>query len=359
MVMNKGKSVLATAILSSVISLSYANEFIAIIGIEDAIAQKLGIIEKNITEWENVGLEYNCTSWSPNPNSIDYGESFTQSQDCSQNQSRTKDIYTLYNTGEEVYEKTLTENQTIIITNSQTAIGTKNYIDTTRNGDWSNWSDTGGHYDCGSWSPDPSTINYGESFTQTRSCSQNQERERYVYDVWADGNETLNTTEIESQTITEEESRGSVGTKNYVTSTSTSTGSWSNSGGVYSCSSWSPAASTIDSGTIFTQTRTCKQNQTQTVTTYNNWADGSQTINSTSSNSRTVNVDQTQTATGTKPVTGTWVKTGQDYGSTKYGCTGSWLSGTCSPIGVTQQIWVSAGQSSGVPICQKATFTCK
>ena len=43
----------------------------------------------------------------------------------------------------------------------------------------------------------------------------------------------------------------------------------------------------------------------------------------------------------------------------KYGCTGSWLSGSCSPIGATRTIWVSAGQSGGNPVCQKARFECQ
>jgi hypothetical protein len=35
---------------------------------------------------------------------------------------------------------------------------------------------------------------------------------------------------------------------------------WANNGGVYSCSAWSPDASTVDSGTWFTQTASCYQN---------------------------------------------------------------------------------------------------
>jgi hypothetical protein len=45
----------------------------------------------------------------------------------------------------------------------------------------------------------------------------------------------------------------------FVAYPSTYTG-WANNGGVYSCSAWSPAASTVTSGTWFTQTATCYQN---------------------------------------------------------------------------------------------------
>ncbi|WP_186295503.1 hypothetical protein [Vibrio cholerae] len=44
---------------------------------------------------------------------------------------------------------------------------------------------------------------------------------------------------------------------------------WSNSGGVYSCSGWSPSPSTVASGTGFTQTRICSQIQIRGITCKN------------------------------------------------------------------------------------------
>ncbi|MFB2351014.1 hypothetical protein ACETUS_27900, partial [Priestia megaterium] len=77
-----------------------------------------------------------------------------------------------------------------------------------------------------------------------------------------------------------------------------STTSWANVGGLYDCTTWSPATNTVDQGTEFTQTRTCKQNQQRNV---------SYTVASTGENpggawtdSQTINVSQSRPATGTK-----------------------------------------------------------
>jgi hypothetical protein len=139
------------------------------------------------------------------------------------------------------------------------------------------------------------------------------------------------------------------------------TAQWVNSGSSYGCSSWSPSTSTVPQGQTFTQSRTCKQNQVKTTQDYYIWSDGTKTpVPGTEiTEHRTITVTSTRTATGTQQVSGNWRKVYQNYGSMKYGCTGSWLSGSCSPIGATRTIWVSAGQSSGVPVCQEARFECQ
>ena len=112
-------------ILSMITTFSFANEFVSIIKFEETIAQKVGSATKNISEWTDINGTYDCSSWNPDPSTIDFGLTFTQNRDCLQDQSRTKDIYTVYNTGEEVFEKTVTENQTITEIESQSAVGTK------------------------------------------------------------------------------------------------------------------------------------------------------------------------------------------------------------------------------------------
>ena len=112
-------------ILSMITTFSFANEFVSIIKFEETTAQKVGSATKNISEWTDINGTYDCSSWNPDPSTIDFGLTFTQNRDCLQDQSRTKDIYTVYNTGEEVFEKTVTENQTITEIESQSAVGTK------------------------------------------------------------------------------------------------------------------------------------------------------------------------------------------------------------------------------------------
>lgn len=356
--MKFSKTVVAVSLCSTLAFANTDSEFLAIIGIEGSIAEKIGFVYKNITPWVNVGEEYDCTIWTPSVSSVDYGDPVLQKQNCSQDQTRNKDYFTVYNSGAEVFEKTETENQTIIVENEKNSFGARNYILNEKEEAWGVWANTGSHYNCDSWSPDRSTFNYGVSFEQNRDCSQNQIRYRDVMDVWADGTETLNRVESGNGVTTEEESQYVLGTKNYEVSTSSSAGSWTNSGGVYSCTSWSPSTGSVNSGTQFTQTRRCYQNQKQLVTTYSHWANGNVTVKSTHYNNNTARPEQSQTATGTKVITGNWVRINSS--GTKYGCTsGSGYSGTCSPIGSTVKAWVQNGQSSGTPVCTQATYRCQ
>ncbi len=206
-----------------------------------------------------------------------------------------------------------------------------------------------------SWGAATSTVNYGQSFTQNRNVYYDRTCRHYTT---LKGNSYLVKTTTENKT--EGESRSAVGTRNYITHTGYGGwGGWSNNGGVYSCGSYSPATSTVTSGTRFTQTRSCRQNQRRARTLYNYWANGAVTYKSTSYGYRTINVSQSRTATGTKVSFGTWTRINIGN-STKYGCTGGGVpSGFCSPIGTTRSAWIPYGQSSGVPICRNATYRCQ
>ena len=328
---------------------------------QDSIGIKNGIVserEETWSSWNNLSSVYGCLEWSPKADTINYGEDFAQTRNCSQDQERTKDIYNVWADGSETFNRTETENQTIIVEETQNKVGTKNFISSSREDVWSNWNDVGLHYNCDSWNPNVSTVNYGASFTQNRNCSQNQERTRNVYDVWADGNETLNHVETGTQTINEQESQLATGTKNYVASTSTSNGSWTNSGSLHSCSSWTPSTSTVNSGQSFTQTRVCKQNQVQTVTTYNHWANGTTTVASTTQNTKTINQNQSRAATGTKPITGHWVKK-----TSNKECGSGWQetpypSGTCT-IGATYSARTIAGTCGNYPLVEYSGWKCE
>ena len=289
------------ALISVISTLSFANDFVGVIHTGDTIAEKTGTAIKNISKWTDVDGTYDCSIWSPDATTIDFGFIFTQNRDCLQNQSRTKDFYKIYNTGEELFEKTIKETQTITITESQSAVGTKNFKDTERADSWSIWSDQGSHYNCKIWSPSPSVVDYGDSFTQTRDCSQSQERTRDIYDVWADGSETYNRTESGSQIITETESQSAIGTKNFKDAErADSWSSWSDEGSHYDCEIWTPNVDTVDYGDSFTQTRDCSQNQKRSRDVYDVWADGSETYNRTESGSQIITETESQSAIGTK-----------------------------------------------------------
>ncbi len=267
--------------------------------------------------YTNSGSPNNCETWSPAASTVNLGSSFTQTRECRQSQSRQRTVYDVWKSGKTTAKYTQGSGRTIDVTQSQSATGTKNYVTGTSYGSWGGWSNSGGAYSCGGYSPSTSTINLGSSFTQSRSCSQNQTRSRTVYNVWKNGVKTYKSTDSGSQTISVTQSKAATGTKDYITGSSNgSWSSWSNSGGVYSCSGYSPSTSTVDYGKSFTQNRSCSQKQVRSRTIYNVWKSGKKTTKTTEAGSQVISVNQSRTATGTKNIvvssqssTGAWFYT--------------------------------------------------
>lgn len=94
----------------------------------------------------------------------------------------------------------------------------------------------------------------------------------------------------------------SVKVENWIATTPTYT-AWVNSGAVYNCTAWTQDASTVNSGTAFTQTRTCSQNQTRTRQDKQTETatDAIRNNGAAVTESQTISVSQSQAATGTKP----------------------------------------------------------
>lgn len=272
------------------------------------------------SSWSDSGSPYSCSSWADDPSTVNYGETFTQSRTCSQKQVRERDVLNVWESGKETLNKVEGDSQVVSVTQNQSATGTKDYIVSQTNPNWSSWTNTGSAYGCGSWSPSPSTVNLGQSFTQSRTCSQDQVRSRTIQDVWKSGKKTTNRTESDAQTVSVTQNQSATGTKNYIVGTTY--GSWSgysNSGSIYGCGSYGPSTSTVNLGQTFTQTRSCSQDQVRTRTTYDKWADGSETVSGSQTGSRTVDVTQSRSATGTKDYV-----INQSYGSWgSYSNTGS------------------------------------
>ena len=80
-------------------------------------------------EWTNSGALYDCTNWTPNPNTVNNGVSFTQNAtDCKQDQTRTRQdreqettTLVIRNVGSEIVENQTLPNQA----NSRNSVGTK------------------------------------------------------------------------------------------------------------------------------------------------------------------------------------------------------------------------------------------
>jgi len=164
------------------------------------------------TNWLDNGIHYACDTFTPLVSTINLNESFTQNRDCSQDQTRTKTVYDIWADTSETVSITNIETQTLTESENQNAIGTKNFNTGTQRTEYTNWLNDGTHYACSVFSPLTNTIYSGESFEQNRSCSQNQTRTKTVYDIWADTSETISTTNIETQILTENETQNEVGT---------------------------------------------------------------------------------------------------------------------------------------------------
>jgi hypothetical protein len=277
--------------------------------------------------WEDSGRHFGCVAWSPAVDTINLNQSFTQSRDCSQNQIGSREIFDVWASGVETLNRIEPRAKVITESETQSALGTKDYITSTSYGSWSGYSNVNGAYACSGYSPDTSTVSWGSSFTQSRSCSQNQSRSRTIYDVWASGASTVQGTGSDDRTISVTQNRAATGSNDYIASTSY--GSWSsysNVGGAYNCSGYTPSPSAVNWGTRFTQSRSCSQNQNRLRSTYNVWASGARTAKGTESGTRTVSVTQVSSATGTKDyIAGTSVGAWSNWSNSGglYGC-GAW-----------------------------------
>lgn len=266
------KSIIALSILSAFIIQNAKAEYVVTIKLNGNITMtEWAESSKLYGDWSHVGVFYDCSNWTPKPESVTTGLNFTQTAtDCKQLQERTvqnqeidKVSGKIRNVGQ-VYN----ENQIINIDSERSSIGlleTWNMIVPI----YGNWTNTGGIYDCLTWTPDSSTITINTAFTQTSNdCKQNQNRSVQNREQETTTLEIRNkdVAIIESQFIASSSTRASTGTKETWIPTTPSYGTWTNSGAVYGCTNWTPAASTGLVGTTVNQTATnCSVNQTRTV----------------------------------------------------------------------------------------------
>lgn len=168
-------------------------------------------------------------------------------------------------------------------------------------GDWSAWETSSYMTNCSAWSPNTDTVNFGELMIQTQICDAEETRYRSVTKIYENGDkETKKEYEYTYTKVDDEQE--AYGTKNYIVSIDTVYSSWAKKGSIYSCSSWSPLTSTVETGKKYTQTKTCKQDETRTKTLIENWADGTKTTRSETTEARTTNKTDSRGAIGTKPI---------------------------------------------------------
>jgi hypothetical protein len=171
------------------------------------------------TEWVNEGGIYECKTWSPDPSTVAVGQAFTQTaNDCKQNQTRTRqdreqEVVTLEyrDIGDPVLESRI-----IAASQSRASVGSKEtWIAATPV--YGAWANSGSVYGCSNWSPDPSTVNSGVSFTQNATdCKIDQTRSKQdrEQETTTLAYRNVGSVQTETQTLTgQASSRQAVGTK--------------------------------------------------------------------------------------------------------------------------------------------------
>jgi hypothetical protein len=246
--------------------------------------------------WIDAGGNYACDDWTPSTETVNLFENFTQKRDCSQNQTRSRQVFNVWASGDETPKRVDPDAQTIIEEQLQVVQGTRDFIDGQSIKTWSPWLDTGAFYDCAVWSPSTDTINLDEPFSQDRICSQDQNSDRDIYDVWASGRETFASKENRDQTVNVSQSQESIGTQDYIIGDEALAWStWSDQGASYACDNWSPAP--LGQTANYTQNRVCSQDQLRTRTINNVWRSGRSTFSSTETGNGTVDTSQSRDVT--------------------------------------------------------------
>lgn len=138
---------------------------------------------KLVTEygnWINVGIPFECSSWSPLENTITINQAFNQNSSCVQKQVRSVQQYMQsLASGEKVpYGKAIQEEKNISTTQTKESIGSlETWMKLNEKLVVSDWVNSGTVYDCTNWIPATTTIDWKESFTQTTNeCKQKQTR---------------------------------------------------------------------------------------------------------------------------------------------------------------------------------------
>jgi hypothetical protein len=313
--------------------------------------------DKIISMWQMSGSIYDCSNWSPLASTITIEQPFVQTAtDCKQNQVRTVQERELDKVSGNVRNvgAPYTETQVIQVTDTKNALGSKETW-ASISSSYTTWTNDGSIINCSNWSPAPSTVTIGTSYTQTATdCQQPQIRSRQdrEQEMTTGSVRNVGAAVTESQSITASSTRAATGAKEtWVAISSTST-AWVNDGALTGCSNWSPATSTVPANQAFTQTATdCKQPQTSIR------QDREQETTTLAIRNKGVAVTETQTLTvsSTRSATGTKIMSQQSYNSNtrvilEYceGTTGGYIkfmwNGT--QVGITTGTWSSVANAA-------------
>ena len=252
---------------------------------DNRIQTQTRTVEASVDTYANSGGHFDCGTWEPEAALTYVGLDVEQTRACKQKQQRTW-IYVT----EGVQLGSHTQIQNLNVTEVQTASGSRNPWESTAPlfGAWQ--SDGAGHT-YSAWVPGigSQTANFTQSQTykQPEKASKQPRELNAVTGIFRNVGSSTTVTRTTSKSLTR--------------TVAVSVGGYSNNGGVYSCSGWTPSTGSKNKGTRFTQSRNCKQKQTRTWS----YKVGSTSIGSRKQD-RVIDTRPTRTATGTKVVNGSW-----------------------------------------------------
>ncbi|MFK4131930.1 hypothetical protein ACI2KR_06500 [Pseudomonas luteola] len=218
-------------------------------------------IDPTYTDWTDTNALYGCTSWTPDPSIYTEKTEFSQtSTSCKTDQQRYRQEREQEQFTQEIRNDSAPAKETQTLTGQKS---TRTYLQ-----DFSGWVNKDNPYSCSNWSPDPSTVTVGQSFTQTATdCKQDQTRNNAGYYKGSNGS-WVNVVPLNAQTRTltsQKNTRAATGTKETWVATTSTYSTWANSSAVYGCTNWSPSPYNYTERTQFNQTATdCKIDQTRT-----------------------------------------------------------------------------------------------
>ncbi|PMN78855.1 hypothetical protein BCT25_17460 [Vibrio sp. 10N.261.45.A6] len=253
---------------------------------DNRIQTQTRTVEASVDTYANSGGLFDCATWKPEAASTYVGLDVKQARTCKQKQQRTW-IYVT----DGVLLGSHTQNQNLNVIDEQTVPGSRNPWEST-DPLFGAWKNDGAGHTYSAWVPGIGSQT--ANFTQTQTYKQPERASKQLRELNAVTGLFRNVGA--SSTVTRTKSKSS--TRNVTVSV----GGYSNNGGVYSCSGWTPSTGSKNKGTRFTQSRNCKQKQTRTW----NYKVGSTSIGSRKQD-RVIDTRPTRTATGTKITNGTWV----------------------------------------------------
>jgi len=230
------------------------NETRSAVGIKDVWVQA----DPVVGAWTN-GANTGCDAWTPDPLTRANGSTFQQTQACQYNRTRSVQARevnqsgALRNNGEATTE---TEQASRSTSRSLTWLAIADDVKT-------NGAAT---TTCQTWTPDTSTVDWAQDFTQTRKCDISTPYVKQARESIASLDLVRNVGNPVSygQASTKNESRTSQGTRDVWASTDPVLGSWVD-GANTSCDAWTPDPLTRANGSTFQQSQACYYTKTRSV----------------------------------------------------------------------------------------------